>query len=164
MIATALCALAFAACGEDKDKAEGDKPAKTQDEAAAFKPSGELARKPKVEVPSGPAPKELQKKDLIKGEGPAAKQGDTIRVQYVGVSYKNGKEFDASWNRGEPFELQLGAGMVIPGWDEGIVGMRLGSRRQLVIPPDLAYGPQGSPPAIGPNETLVFVVDLVGIG
>jgi peptidylprolyl isomerase len=84
-------------------------------------------------------------------------------VQYVGVSYSNGQEFDASWDRGEPFEFTLGVGQVIPGWDEGVEGMKEGGRRKLTIPADKAYGPQGSPPAIGPNETLVFVIDLVKV-
>ena len=164
-IAVALTALALAACGDDNDSG-ADKPAKqstAQKEPAQIEPTGELARKPKVQVPSGAAPKRLEKKDLIKGKGAAAKQGDTVRVQYVGVHYDNGKEFDSSWKTGQPFEFQLGAGMVIPGWDEGLAGMRVGTRRRLVIPPDLAYGADGSPPAIRPNETLVFVVDLVGI-
>ena len=86
-----------------------------------------------------------------------------MQVQYVGISFKNGRQFDASWDRGEPFAFQLGAGQVIPGWDQGVEGMKVGGRRQLVIPPDLAYGKQGSPPAIGPNETLVFVIDLLGV-
>ena len=82
-------------------------------------------------------------------------------MNYVGVSYSNGKEFDSSFDAGAPIELELGAGMVIPGWDQGIEGMKVGGRRQLVIPPALAYGPQGLPPVIGPNETLVFVIDLL---
>ena len=86
-----------------------------------------------------------------------------MTVHYVGVSLANGRQFDASWDRGEPFQFQLGAGQVIPGWDEGVAGMKVGGRHQLVIPPRLAYGPQGSPSAIGPNETLVFVVDLLGV-
>jgi peptidylprolyl isomerase len=81
----------------------------------------------------------------------------------VGVNYADGEEFDSSFNTGVPFDLQLGASMVIPGWDEGLVGMKVGGRRQLVIPPELAYGPQGSPPAIGPDETLVFVIDLLDV-
>ena len=92
-----------------------------------------------------------------------ATAGSNVTVQYVGTSFKNGRQFDASWDRGEPFSFQLGAGSVIPGWDQGVQGMKVGGRRQLVIPPDLAYGPQGSPPAIGPNETLVFVIDLVSV-
>jgi peptidylprolyl isomerase len=84
-------------------------------------------------------------------------------MQYVGIAFSTGEEFDASWGRGQPFKFKLGQGMVIPGWDKGIVGMRAGGRRQLVIPPDLAYGAQGQPPSIGPNETLVFDVDLLKV-
>ena len=97
------------------------------------------------------------------GDGPAAQPGQTVTVHYVGVSALNGRQFDASWDRGEPFEFQLGAGSVIPGWEQGVAGMKVGGRRQLVIPPRLAYGPQGSPPSIGPNETLVFVIDLLAV-
>jgi peptidylprolyl isomerase len=119
--------------------------------------------KPKIEVPDTPPPKTLVVKDLKTGEGDAAKAGDQISVQYVGVDYETGKEFDASYDRGQPFDLQLGAGSVIPGWDKGIVGMKVGGRRELTIPPDLAYGAQGQPPSIGPNATLIFVIDLVSI-
>ncbi|HET7589966.1 MAG TPA: FKBP-type peptidyl-prolyl cis-trans isomerase [Solirubrobacterales bacterium] len=118
--------------------------------------------KPTVAVPSGPPPKKLEIKDLKKGEGPAAKAGDKVTVQYVGVDYKTGKQFDASWDRGEPFSFTLGAGEVIKGWDQGIGGMKAGGRRELIVPPGLAYGSQqvGSIP---PNSTLVFVVDLLEI-
>ena len=85
-------------------------------------------------------------------------------MQYVGVDYETGKEFDASWDRGQPFPFQLGAGNVIEGWDEGVAGMKVGGRRELIIPPDLAYGKQGSPPAIGPDATLIFVIDLIDVG
>lgn len=95
------------------------------------------------------------------GDGAEAKEGDTVKVQYVGALYDNGKEFDASWDRNkEAFSFQLGGGQVIKGWDEGVAGMKVGGRRVLVIPPDLGYGPQGSPPTIPGNSTLVFVVDL----
>jgi peptidylprolyl isomerase len=87
-----------------------------------------------------------------------------VTVSYVGVAHSTGEEFDASWNRGEPFRFRLGSGQVIPGWDQGVAGMKVGGRRMLVIPPDLAYGEQGSPPVIAPGETLVFVVDLEKIG
>ena len=98
------------------------------------------------------------------GKGPAAKAGDTVDVQYVGVSQSTGKQFDASWDRGsEPFSFPLGQGQVIPGWDEGLVGMKVGGRRELIIPPDMGYGAQGAPPDIAPNETLVFVVDMKAI-
>lgn len=120
--------------------------------------------KPTVEVPEGPPPTELQIEDLEVGDGPEAATGDQVSVQYVGVDYESGEEFDSSWDRGEPFRFQLGAGEVIPGWDEGVVGMKVGGRRELLIPPDLAYGPQGQPPDIGPNATLIFVIDLVSVG
>ncbi|HVE97759.1 MAG TPA: FKBP-type peptidyl-prolyl cis-trans isomerase [Mycobacteriales bacterium] len=120
--------------------------------------------KPTVTVPSGPAPTQLQVDDLIVGTGAVATAGSPIRVHYVGVSYSTGKQFDASWDSGNPFPFTLGGGDVIPGWDQGIVGMKVGGRRQLTIPPDLAYGAQGFPPVIAPNETLVFVVDLLAVG
>ena len=121
------------------------------------------ATKPEVEVPDGPPPEELETTDVTEGEGAEAQAGDTVTVEYVGISYSTGDEFDSSWERPEPFSFQLGSGQVIPGWDQGIAGMRVGGRRELVIPPDLAYGKQGSPPTIGPDETLVFVIDLLGV-
>ena len=126
--------------------------------------SGEadLSKKPTVPKGSGAAPSSLQAQDLIVGKGPAAKDGDKLTVQYVGVLYKNGKEFDTSWGK-QPFTFPLGQGQVIQGWDQGIQGMRVGGRRQLTIPPDLGYGAQGQPPDIAPNETLVFVVDLLKV-
>lgn len=120
--------------------------------------------KPKVEVPNGPPPQKLTIKDLELGKGPTARAGDEVTVNYVGVDYKTGKEFDASWDRGEPFTFTLGAGEVIPGWDQGVEGMKVGGRRELIIPPELGYGSAGAPPAIPPNETLVFVIDLEAIG
>jgi peptidylprolyl isomerase len=126
-------------------------------------PTAPKRSKPNVRVPKGSPSKKLVIKDLIKGNGRAARSGDQVTVQYVGVDYKSGKQFDASWDRGQPFPFQLGAAEVIPGWDKGVAGMRVGGRRELIIPPDLAYGSQGQPPAIGPNATLVFVIDLVGV-
>jgi peptidylprolyl isomerase len=124
--------------------------------------SGPLATEPKVTPPSGPAPTTLQKKDLIVGTGKEAKAGDTVTVNYVGVLYKGGKVFDASWKRKEPFQFKLGVKQVIPGWDQGVPGMKVGGRRELVIPAELAYGKTGSPPTIPPNAPLVFVIDLLG--
>ncbi len=98
--------------------------------------------------------------DVVDGKGRAAKAGDNLVVHYVGVLYKTGKQFDASWDGGRPFPFTLGQGAVIPGWDQGLQGMKVGGRRLLIIPPDLAYGAQGQG-SIGPNETLVFVVDLL---
>jgi peptidylprolyl isomerase len=123
-----------------------------------------LGSKPKIGKPSGTPPSTLVKRDIVKGKGAEAKTGKTVSVQYVGIAYSTGSQFDASWDRGKkPFEFKLGAGMVIPGWDQGVVGMKVGGRRQLVIPPSLAYGANGQPPAIGPNETLVFDIDLLKV-
>jgi peptidylprolyl isomerase len=130
--------------------------------AAKTPSSGALSKEPKVTVPTGPAPTKLVTKDLIAGTGPEAKAGQTVTVNYVGVLYKGGKEFDASWKRSEPFSFALGKGQVIPGWDQGVAGMKVGGRRELIIPSALAYGPKGSPPTIPPNAPLVFVVDLLG--
>jgi peptidylprolyl isomerase len=124
--------------------------------------SGPLSEEPKVTPPSGAAPTRLEKKDLVVGTGPEAKEGQTVTVNYVGVLFKGGKEFDASWKRHEPFTFKLGAGQVIAGWDQGIPGMKIGGRRELVIPANLAYGAKGSGSAIPPNAPLVFVVDLLG--
>jgi len=133
------------------------------DDADTGEVSDDLASKPTIEVPSGPAPTELVSEDIVTGDGATAEQGDTVEVQYVGVDYETGEEFDTSWGGGEPFSFQLGSGQVIPGWDQGVEGMRVGGRRELIVPPDLAYGAQGSPPAIGPNATLVFVIDLLDV-
>jgi peptidylprolyl isomerase len=126
--------------------------------------SGPLATEPKVTPPTGPPPTKLEKKDLIVGTGKEAKTGETVTVNYVGVLYNGGKEFDASWKRKEPFQFKLGEGQVIKGWDQGVVGMKVGGRRELVIPSELAYGKSGSPPSIPANAPLVFVVDLLGTG
>jgi len=126
--------------------------------------SGPLATEPKVTPPGGKAPTKLQIKDLIAGTGPEAKAGDKLTVNYVGVLFKGGKEFDASWKHKTPFEFTLGQGAVIKGWDQGLVGMKVGGRRELVIPSELGYGKTGSPPAIPGDEALVFVIDLLGTG
>jgi peptidylprolyl isomerase len=123
----------------------------------------EPGEKPEVTVPEGDPPADLVVEDLVEGDGDEANAGDRVVVHYVGVAYSNGEEFDSSWDRGEPFELALGAGMVIPGWDEGIEGMQVGGRRRLTIPPDMAYGEAGQGP-IGPDETLIFEVELLGVG
>lgn len=123
--------------------------------------SGPLSKEPHVTPPSGPAPSKLETREIIKGTGTEAKSGDAVTVNYVGELYKNGKVFDASWKRDEPFSFTLGKGQVIPGWEQGVVGMKVGGRRELIIPAPLAYGAKGSPPKIGPNEPLVFVVDLL---
>jgi len=119
--------------------------------------------KPIVEHPGGAAPTDLQITDLTVGDGEEAKAGHRVSVQYVGVSFSTGEEFDSSWSRNAPFEFQLGAGQVIQGWDEGVAGMRVGGRRQLTIPPRMGYGDRGAGRAIKPGETLIFVVDLLGV-
>ncbi|CAA9479946.1 MAG: Peptidylprolyl isomerase, FKBP-type [uncultured Solirubrobacteraceae bacterium] len=119
--------------------------------------------KPTVDVPAGPPPTELELDDLTVGDGAEATAGQTVDVHYVGVSYRSGKQFDASWDRGKTFNFALGGGQVIAGWDEGVAGMKVGGRRRITIPPHLAYGKQGAGGVIGPDETLVFVVDLVGV-
>lgn len=125
--------------------------------------STDTSVKPVVEPPSGDPPTELVTDDIVEGDGATAKQGDQITVQYVGVDYATGEQFDASWDNGQPLPLQLGAGQVISGWDQGLEGMKVGGRRELIIPPDLAYGAQGQPPDIAPNATLVFVIDLLDV-
>lgn len=169
LLTIAAClALVFAGCGDDDSSttsATGDEtaPAKGAESSQPAESSKEKT-KPKVTVPKGAPPKQLVTKDLETGTGPAAKAGDEVTVQYVGVGYDSKEEFDSSWSRGaEPFPFELGSGAVIPGWEQGIEGMKAGGRRELVIPPNLAYGPAGSPPVIGPNETLIFVVDLEAV-
>jgi peptidylprolyl isomerase len=130
--------------------------------AATTPTSGPLSTQPKVALSKGPAPTKLVTKDLIVGTGSEAKAGQSVTVNYVGVLYHGGKEFDASWKRNAPFTFELGAGKVITGWDKGVVGMKVGGRRELIIPSELAYGAQGSPPDIPPNAPLVFIVDLLG--
>jgi peptidylprolyl isomerase len=121
------------------------------------------AEKPEVTVAGGAPPTELQIEDLEVGDGTEATNGTKIDVHYVGVAWSNGRQFDASWDRRSTFSFQLGGGQVISGWDQGVAGMKVGGRRRLTIPPDLGYGSRGAGGAIGPNETLVFVVDLVAV-
>ena len=125
--------------------------------------SDDLSAKPEVPEPTGTPPDELITDDVVVGDGTAAKPGDKVTVQYVGVSFSSGKQFDASWDRGAPFDFPLGAGSVIQGWDFSVTGMKEGGRRTLVIPPELGYGSRAMGP-IGANETLVFVVDLIKVG
>ncbi len=119
--------------------------------------------KPVIDFPGGEPPAELEIQDIWVGDGPEAKAGVNVSVHYVGVSFSTGEEFDASWNRGAPFTFPLGGGRVIKGWDQGVQGMKVGGRRQLTIPAHLAYGNQSPTPAIKPGETLIFVVDLLGV-
>jgi peptidylprolyl isomerase len=120
--------------------------------------------KPEVTIPDGDAPTGLVLEDITVGEGDAAVPGRNVSVHYVGVAWSNGKQFDASWDRNDTFEFRLGAGQVIQGWDRGVSGMRVGGRRRITIPPALGYGSTGAGGVIKGGETLVFVVDLLGVG
>jgi peptidylprolyl isomerase len=162
ILAVSLClalALPVAGCGGGDDSTGSTSEAPV----ASSQDAGTLGKKPKVTVPDGAPPKKLEEVELIEGDGAEAKAGDEVTVQYVGVGYDSGEEFDASWGRGEPFTFPLGAGEVIAGWDQGVAGMKEGGRRELIIPASLAYGPAGYPPAIKPNETLIFVIDLLKV-
>ncbi|MEU9038698.1 FKBP-type peptidyl-prolyl cis-trans isomerase [Streptomyces sp. NPDC048352] len=119
--------------------------------------------KPEIDFPEGPAPTDLVIEDIWEGDGPVAEAGKKVSVHYVGVAFSSGEEFDASWNRGAPLQFILGIGQVIPGWDQGVQGMKVGGRRKLTIPAHLAYGDQGAGGAIKPGETLIFVCDLMGV-
>lgn len=179
-LATGVLALGAAACGSSKapgvttapsaGATAASIPATTSTPTTSSTPttattptSGPLSQKPVVKVPKGPPPKHLVIKDLIKGTGKTAHVGQTITVNYVGVLYKNGSEFDSSWKRRAPFPTKLANGSVIAGWVKGIAGMKVGGRRELIIPPSLGYGKNGAGSSIPPNSTLIFVVDLLSV-
>ncbi len=162
-----LAAVVVAGCGGSSkaagiDTAPSGGPTETQI-ATTPKPPPALAKKPVVTVPTGPAPTKLIVRDLVVGTGQTAKKGDTVTVNYVGVLYKGGKEFDSSWKTGQPATFPLSTGGVIAGWVNGLPGMKVGGRRELIIPAAQAYGKAGRPPTIPPNSALVFVVDLLSI-
>jgi peptidylprolyl isomerase len=159
-------ALAVAACGSSK--APGVQPAPSAGVTQASAPTTptpppQLQTKPAVTVPKSCTTKALIKNDLIPGTGQTVQAGQTVTVNYVGVLCRTGKEFDSSWKRNQPFTTALTSGGVIPGWVQGIPGMKVGGRRELIIPASLAYGKAGSPPTIPPNSPLVFVVDLLSV-
>jgi peptidylprolyl isomerase len=120
--------------------------------------------RPEIDFPEGAPPANLDITDIVVGDGPEATHGSNVTVHYVGVAFSTGEEFDASWNRGEPFQFPLGGKRVIAGWDLGVKGMKVGGRRKLIIPPHLGYGSRGAGNAIKPGETLIFVVDLLAVG
>jgi peptidylprolyl isomerase len=166
LTALIVCATALAACGSSA--APGIEQAPSAGLTAAVLPPplkipADLKTQPAVPAETGPAPTSLTTHDLIVGTGAAATAGSTVTVNYVGALYKNGKIFDASWKRHQTFTTPLSAGSVIPGWVQGITGMKVGGRRVLIIPPSLGYGAKGQPPTIPPNATLVFVVDLLRV-
>lgn len=160
ILIVALClalAMAVVGCGSDDSSTTGGDATSAEGGSST---STDLSKKPEVTVPDGAPPKELVINDIVEGDGNEVILGSKVTVQYVGVNYKGGDEFDASWDRGEPFTFTIGDREVIEGWDQGLRGMKEGGRRELIIPPDLAYGATGAPPAIAPNETLIFVIDL----
>ena len=123
-----------------------------------------MSAKPDVSVPSDEAPSyQLELEDIVVGSGDEALGGRIVEVHYVGVSWSSGRQFDASWDRGDTFKFKLGKGQVIAGWDQGVTGMKVGGRRRITIPTMLAYGKRGAGGVIGPDETLVFVVDLIAV-
>ena len=163
-----VAVLGVAACGDDDESSNGGSSAGQEQRAETETAPSEDAlqdtsTKPVIPKPTGTPPRKLIEQDIVKGNGPAAKAGDTVTVNYVGMNFSNGQEFDSSWDAGVPFPVQLGTGGVIEGWDKGLVGIRKGGRRMLTIPPEMGYGAEGYPPDIPPNETLVFVVDAVSI-
>jgi peptidylprolyl isomerase len=183
LAALLVLALIAAGCGSSTSESAADKSAaKAESEAKNQKPAPEataptsakvdptpgeadINKKPTVPKGTGPAPTALKAETLIAGNGAEIKSGQQATVNYVGVLFKDGKEFDTSWGKGkQPFQFALGSGQVIPGWDAGVLGMKVGERRRLTIPAALAYGAQGSPPKIGPNEPLIFDIDLKKIG
>jgi peptidylprolyl isomerase len=172
LIAVVL-ATGLSACGGDDDS-EGsppETPTSQPDTGTATEPSPaqieqrmkDTSRKPIMPQPTGSPPRRLVVEDIVKGKGHPAKRGDTVIVNYVGQNFSNGQVFDASWDHGQPFPVTIGKTQVIEGWTRGLVGIRQGGRRKLTIPPELGYGPNGYPPDIPPNETLVFVVDAVRV-
>ncbi|CAN5221186.1 hypothetical protein BH24ACT23_BH24ACT23_10960 [soil metagenome] len=138
--------------------------ARAGDDEAGSDESLASGEKPTVEVPDGPAPEEVVIETLEEGEGEEAQPGDQLTLDYVGVLYDTGEEFDSSYDSGQPLPVQLGAGGVIPGFDEGLQGIKSGEQRQIIIPPDQGYGRQGQPPTIPPDSTLIFVVDALSVG
>jgi peptidylprolyl isomerase len=158
----AAALLGFAGCGDDDDESADSGTTATETETQAEPEANvDMDTKPAIEVPEGDPPAGLVIEDIKEGDGATVKAGDTVTAHYVGVSYSTGQEFDSSWSRGQPATFPLA--QVIPGWQQGIPGMKVGGRRRLVIPPELGYGEAGQPPDIGPNETLIFVVDLVSV-
>lgn len=170
-------AIAVGGCGSSGDSSsdstassgstassESTGPGETTSSNEASEPANtDLSKKPVVVVPKGIPSSKFAFKDIVEGTGPVAKSGDKVTVQYVGVGFDSEKEFDSSWSRNEPFSFTLGAGEVIQGWDKGVEGMKVGGRRELLLPAGLAYGAAGSPPKIAPNESLIFIIDLLKV-
>jgi peptidylprolyl isomerase len=161
LLALSLLVVGLGGCGGDDDSAKASPTTPTTSTTSNVATCTESRSKPTVDVPAT-APSKLVTKDLEVGHGPTVAEGATVSVQYVGVSFSTKQQFDASWDRNQPFNFVVGDPNIIQGWNQGLVGMKLCGRRQLVIPPDLGYGAQGSGD-IKPNETLVFVIDVLAI-
>lgn len=160
VLACLVALVVLPGCSGDGGEADGD----AQEGDIVAQDVGERpATEGLVPADGSDPPTQLVTEDLVVGDGEQATPGDVLSVQYVGVRWSDGGEFDASWERGQPLEFELGAGRVIAGWEQGVEGMRVGGRRVITIPPELAYGEWGAGGVIGPDETLVFVVDLVGV-
>jgi peptidylprolyl isomerase len=163
LLTIAACfALTVPGCGSDSSTTPASTSTSTSKSQAPPAKPGAKKTKPVVKVPSGSPPEKLEIEDLEEGSGPAAKPGDEVTVHYVGVNYRTGKQFDASWDRGEPFTFELGEGLVVEGWEKGIPGMKPGGRRELIIPPELGYGYRRTE-GVPPGSTLIFVVDLLAV-
>jgi peptidylprolyl isomerase len=164
----AVAAIAFGGCGGDDKGTTADIPAGPAPSAPpppkASSNLKDTKSKPTIAKPKGAPPKKLVVRDIVKGKGRAAKKGDQLSMQYVGVTFDDGQQFDSSWDSGSPIDLKLGTGGVIEGWDRGLVGIKPGGRRELIIPSKLAYGARGRPPSIPPNAALVFIVDALSVG
>jgi peptidylprolyl isomerase len=167
----AAAAIAVAGCGGSTASKTAEIPAGPAPAAAPAPPAPKASTnlkdtktKPVVPKQTGAPPKKLVVKDIVVGKGRAAKNGDKLSMQYVGVLFKTGEQFDASWDNGAPFDFTLGQGNVIPGWDKGLVGIKPGGRRELIIPSKLGYGPRGQGTTIPPNSALVFIVDALSVG
>jgi FKBP-type peptidyl-prolyl cis-trans isomerase len=170
-LAVLALAFALAGCGGSKTadipsgNGGGSTAASTPTTTApSGGPEDKLGQKPAVAKGSGPPPTGLKVIDLVKGKGAVAAKGKKLTMQYVGVLFDSGAQFDASWDNGQPFQFTLGRDSVIPGWTKGVPGMRVGGRRKLIIPAELGYGAQGSPPSIPPNSALIFDIDLLKVG
>jgi peptidylprolyl isomerase len=164
LISIVFASIAFSACGGGSSSGDPTHPTSTETTTAVLlEPKG----KPVLVPPKGPPPKKLVIRDVRAGSGPVAKAGDKVTAEYTGFNYVNHEEFTNhahTWSKGEPLVFTLGGGEVIKGMDQGVVGMKVGGRREMIVPPQLAYGNVSPPPEVGPNETVIFVVELLGIG
>lgn len=170
MLTIVVCAgLVFGGCGDDDSTGETTdatagvaEQARESPKAGSATTAPDTSKEPTVDAPDGPPPVGLVENDLVKGSGPTAEVGDRVTIHYVGAAYETGEKFDSSW-KDEPFAFRLGSKVLLPGGEQGIKGMRAGGRRELIIPPDLAFGKEGITSSVAPEETVIFVVDLLKV-